>query len=304
MKPPWPATYVSTAEVARALGISVSTVKRWVEEGILPAQKTAGGHRKLLLADVLEVARQNNLPISESSQFGVGSVRKRPPNSTQVQERLYEALLAGDSAPVRSLLHGAYQAGVAIETLADQVIGPAMERVGHDWETDKIEVMHEHRATQICFAALFELKSMIEARARRDRPVAVGGAVEGDYSQLPSLLAQMVLLDAGWDVVNLGPNTPFASFSRAIEELRPRLLWFSASHLVDREEFYRGYRALYKQAEQAGVAVVVGGQALVEDVRSAIPYTAYGDGLTHLAAFARTLNPHPRRPRLGRPARS
>jgi len=304
MPSPWPAAFVSTTEVARALGISVSTVKRWVEEGILPAQKTAGGHRKLMLADVLEVARQNNLPIRDAAQLGIRGAKKQPPDSRQLQEQLHEALLAGDGVSVRSLMHAAYHAGMAIETLADEVIGPAMERVGHGWETDEIDVMHEHRATQLCFSALFELKAALEARARRDRPVAVGGAVPGDYSQLPSLLAQMVLVDAGWDAVDLGPNTPFTSFSRAIAELRPRLMWISASHMGDREAFCRDYRRLYRQAEQAGVAVVVGGHAMEEEVRSAIPYTAYGDGLAHLAAFARTLNPHPRRPRRGRPARS
>ena len=148
---------------------------------------------------------------------------------------------------------------------------------------------------------LYELKAVLEERAGKNRPRAVGGAPENDYSALPTLLAQMVLLDAGWDAVNLGPNTPFRSLSKAIKDLRPRLLWLSVCHPVAEEEFVRDYRELYKQAEKARVAVAIGGRAVIEALRAKIPYTTYGDGLSHLAAFARTLHPKPSQPHRGRP---
>lgn len=302
MKPASIPRFVSTAQAAEALGVSVSTVKRWVDEGILPAQTTAGGHRKLLLADVVELARQGKTPARDLSRLRLGFSRRRLPPADQLTERLYTALLNGDAAAARSVIHGSYQAGQPIDTLADTVIGPAMERVGRDWETGRIDVMHEHRASQLCAAVLYELKATLEQRSARNRPVAIGGALEGDFSILPSLLAQMVLLDLGWDAVDLGPNTPLASFRRGLDELRPELLWISVSHLAaDHQAFLREYRAVYKDAERHGTAVVVGGRALVASVRAEIPYTAHGDGLSHLAAFARTLHPRPRRPRRGRP---
>jgi hypothetical protein len=81
-------------------------------------------------------------------------------------------------------------------------------------------------------------------------------------------------------------------------------LWLSVCHPVteeEEEEFVSRYRELYKKAEKAGVAVAIGGSALVENLRSKIPYTTYGDRLGHLVAFARSLNPRPSQPRRGRP---
>jgi methanogenic corrinoid protein MtbC1 len=176
-----------------------------------------------------------------------------------------------------------------------------MHGIGKGWETGSIDVMHEHRASQMCASVLFELKQVLETRSNRQRPIAVGAAPEGDQSVLGTLLSQMVLLDAGWDAVNIGPSTPLKSLSLAVSELHPRLVWLSVSHSVDDASFRPDYLDLYSQTQAAGAALVIGGRALVESVRAALPYTAYGDGLTHLVAFARSLHPQPRRPRRGRP---
>lgn len=301
MKTPGPRQYVSTSQVAESLGVSVSTVKRWVEDDILPAHKTAGGHRKLLLADVLELARRSNLPLPGPAMKKRGSRKRRAVDRAALARSLYRALAAGDAREVRRILHEAYHSALPLEAIGDSIVAPAMHRIGSDWEGGRIDVLHEHRATQICLDALHELKTSLEARARRNRPIAVGGAVEGDYSELPTLLAQMVLLEAGWIAVNLGPNTPLMSFARSVQELRPKLVWISFSHAVGDGDLQYAYRTFYAQAEQLEVAVMIGGRALTEPLRSALPYSAYGDSLSHLAAFAKTLYRPPNLPKRGRP---
>jgi excisionase family DNA binding protein len=293
--------YLSTLQAAEVLGVSVSTVKRWVDEGVLPAHKTAGGHRKLLRAEVLALARQSGLPSGEWAAAILASPRGRQADPQTTAAALLEALLLGQEAEVRSLLRRAYLSGMAVETLADQVVAPAMAQVGEEWQAGRLDVWQEHRATQLCAAALYQWKDELEARAERNRLIAVGGAPEGDPYLLATLLAQLVLLDAGWEAVNLGPHTPLSSLAKAVSEFRPRLLWLSVSYLEDSADFLGQYNQLYRIAEQQGVGVAVGGQALAGSLRSAIPYTTYGDGLSHLAAFARTLHPRRKPPRRGRP---
>jgi excisionase family DNA binding protein len=299
-----PGQYLSTLQAAEALAVSVSTVKRWVDKGILPAHKTAGGHRKLLRAEVLALARQGDLPRGDLASLSLASGRQPAMDHEATEAALLEAMLRGQGTEVSAIIRRAYDSGEAVETIADRVIAPALAKMGHQWETSRIDVWQEHRGVQLCAAALYDLKHDLDARAERNRPVAVGGAPEGDPYLLATLLAQLVLLDAGWEAVNLGPNTPLSSLAKAVCELRPRLLWLSVSYLEDAADFVAAYRNLYSVAERHGVAVAVGGRALVESLRSSILYTTHGDGLSHLAAFARTLHPRPKRPRRGRPRKT
>ena len=50
---PQPEKFLSTREAASRLGVALSTVQAWVENGVLPAWKTAGGHRRISI-DAIE----------------------------------------------------------------------------------------------------------------------------------------------------------------------------------------------------------------------------------------------------------
>lgn len=53
---------LTTREAAVALGVSVSTARRWSDEGRLRTTKTSGGHRRFRLADLRDLARRSRAP--------------------------------------------------------------------------------------------------------------------------------------------------------------------------------------------------------------------------------------------------
>jgi len=65
--------YVSSREAADLLGISLRTAQLWVENGVLVAWKTPGGHRRILLSSVQQVLAER----SKITQPGIASAKLR-----------------------------------------------------------------------------------------------------------------------------------------------------------------------------------------------------------------------------------
>ncbi len=94
--------FVSTREAAARLGVALSTVQAWVETGILPAWKTAGGHRRIPeeAVDAVRERQQSALgAATPPSQFKVLVVEDEP-----VQRELYVRQFAAWQLPVQMLM--------------------------------------------------------------------------------------------------------------------------------------------------------------------------------------------------------
>jgi hypothetical protein len=66
----------------------------------------------------------------------------------------------------------------------------------------------------------------------------------------------------------------------------------SVSHLAEPGRFVTEFNDLCQHCAANGVAVAVGGRGLTAELRAKLTYTAFGDGLTQLLAFARSLHHH------------
>ena len=291
----------TTNEVANTLGVGVSTVKRWMDGGLLHGTKTPGGHRRILLSELKMLAKSGQFPdLKWDRLFEVGLSLNAAASDSVVSE-LIQAMQAGDQTQVSSLLSCSYKNGMSISSIADDLIAPAMGWVGKEWEKGRMDIYQEHRSSELILAALHELRGQIQSPLPESAPVCVGGTPEGDHYSLGTLLISMVLREEGWNSINFGSNTPLPSLIRSLMEYRPRLAWLSIGYISNPVQFFKEYEEFYKSAERQEVAVVIGGIALTETVLSRLIYTFHGTRMSHLVAFARSLHKVPQRPRRGRP---
>ena len=58
---PEPRLGLSISEAARVLGVSLSTVRRWSDAGVLPSYRTPGGQRRYSRAEIGRVQRVSEM---------------------------------------------------------------------------------------------------------------------------------------------------------------------------------------------------------------------------------------------------
>ena len=51
--------YLNSKEVSDILGVNISTLKRWTDNGTIDCHKTAGGHRKFTMQNVRDYYKKN-----------------------------------------------------------------------------------------------------------------------------------------------------------------------------------------------------------------------------------------------------
>lgn len=71
--PPVKDTY-STHDVAKICCVTPTTVIRWIEDGLIPAFKTVGGHRRVRREDLEKVCRERSIPFNVPTGSEVGRI--------------------------------------------------------------------------------------------------------------------------------------------------------------------------------------------------------------------------------------
>lgn len=218
-------TFLSPRELSSALGVSESSIKRWVDEGLIASSKTAGGHRRIKVCDAVAFVRRHGIEIADRALLGLSAVHGSSGDST---DAIHHSLMSGSHQDLERLLIDQYSSGTSVAEICDGPLRSAFHTIGELWQHQDDGIMIEHRAVDCCLQALGALRKLLPTPPAH-APCAVGGAPPGDPYLLPSIMASMVLCEAGWRTVNLGPNTPWASMVTAVEQMSARLLWIAVS---------------------------------------------------------------------------
>lgn len=254
----------SPRELAKAVGVSESSMKRWIDAGEVEAVRTAGGHRRVSRREAVRFIRERGLPIADMAALDLPSLAGMSSNGMPKEatpEMIMAALQAGEAAQARALILAEYVRGTSVAGLCDGLVKETLHLVGKLWKQNgsTVGIGIEHEATDQFIQALGQIRSLRQLPSA-NAPVAVGGAIAGDPYIIPSLMAATVLEDLGFDVTNLGPDTPVDVLAETAERREAELVWLSVS-TVNSLDVLRQVGAL----KASGARVIVGGREATEE---------------------------------------
>jgi excisionase family DNA binding protein len=287
--------YFSPKHVAQAIGVSESSLKRWVDKGFIKASKTAGGHRRLELDAVLDYVRSTgrNLTKPQAIELPEGCGAQASASPEESRTVFQSALMAGEEAAACRIILDLYLSGATVADICDLVVAPVFHSVGDLWRCGEARVYEERRACELCHRVVHELRRAVGS-GPDSGPIAMGGTLDGDPYTLATSLVEVLLRNVGWRASSLGNMLPFETVRAAILDHRPRLFWISVTSIRDPDRFAADFNMLFDVAESTSTALVVGGQGMTNDIRQKIRYTHFSDNFRHLETFAKSLLSEPR----------
>ncbi len=235
--------------MADHLGVHYMTAYRYIRLGLLPATKR-GNTWQVSRDDLADFERQR-VDIYRGS---------KGPALPEWSRRYRQRLMAGDATGAWSVVHSCRASGVELMELYLDVISPAATAIGADPAAAGGNLAADHEATMILRQHLGRLSAGF-LRAGRHRGTVVLGCAPGNFHDIGVTMVADLFTAAGFQVRNLGANTPIQAFHQTLEgDDRVQAVGLSLSapdQVVATAQLVADIRAL-----RDDVPIVVGGRAV------------------------------------------
>lgn len=261
---------ITLIEVAERLGVHYMTAYRYVRTGRLPAVKEAGQWR----------VYEEDLESFESSPDTAS------PRKALLPKLIEDRLIAGDENGTYQILENAMASGADAEEVYLDLMSPAMVGVGARWQQGEISIADEHVATSTALRVIARLGPRVSSRGRMKGTILVA-TVSDDYHYLPTAMLRDLLRFRGFDVQDLGANTPPESIFHRAASL-PDLLAIGVSATSSGHD--DKVRETLTRLAELDVPIVVGGAAFsgpdhISSLGPCIPSTSARDALSIFATI-------------------
>jgi hypothetical protein len=279
--------HFSPRAVAKAIGVSESSLKRWCDAGKISAMKTAGGHRRMAHSDIISFLRSQKIALQNPEAVGLPTFDPQIASDTPIaQQHLADALIQERDQDCQDLLIHLFVNQWPIEKIVDDVVAPVFEKFKQIRSRGEIGIEKQQRISQCCLHALRRIASFTpEVSIEAPKAICVDFS-DGEFN-LPGEVGALVLSANGWSARYLDRSRDTEAIQ--MEALRDRvgLLYVAATCVAEPNFIARKLIELSEGISPATAFVIghAGNSTLPQLVKSAI----YCDNLSQLVAVSHKL---------------
>jgi len=257
--------FLNSEEAAKVLGVNVSSIKRWTDEGRLECIRTIGGHRKFQMDHLGNFLTKNKKKASRVNVFAVEN-RKDLQLNYQILKGNFEYLksymttqaLKSHRDNVQQVLTGLYLGQYPLYEIYDDLLTPVLHEIGKRWKENKLSVTEEHFASQIIRDAIIRLQGIISVPRKKIGKVICLN-LSSELHDIALKMVQNILELRGFKTFYSGQKTPFIDIEQILTKIKPDRLYISSTIIADINEDQKEVNTLYDICEKNSVQIYLGG---------------------------------------------
>jgi len=202
-------------------------------------------------------------------------------------KEIYDNTILGKAAEVKALTEKGLAEKIDPLDLLYQALLPALQEVGRRFETGEFFVPEMLMSAKSMQGALVLLRPLLAAKGSTTLGKVVMGTVKGDVHDIGKNLCNIMLEGAGFEVIDLGVNTPPEKFVAAVQQHQPQIVGFSAFLTTTMPMFKTNIEALKKAGLRDKVFVMVGGAPVTAQYAEMVGADYYGPDASAAARKAK-----------------
>ena len=223
--------YISSKDASEILGVNISTLKRWTDNGTLKCTKTAGGHRKFTIQHIRDYYKYNE-KAEKSSGFGLENTEHKKiyeyinkNKFSKLTQILADASLDSDDLTVSTIVNGAYMRGVDIETICDEIIDPGSMIVENALRQNYVSHVEAFISRKLITRVVEGLNSS-KPNGSYNGKTALCVNFEDNLPDLGVVMSEIILRHNGYNVLNTGSHAMLGDLSSIISKKNINLILF------------------------------------------------------------------------------
>jgi methanogenic corrinoid protein MtbC1/DNA-binding XRE family transcriptional regulator len=210
---------ITQSDLSKALGIAQSTVANYENNTRFPGEsslKDLSEHLEVSidylmgLTDLQSVAPHHHISAESANEDTVTD------NSHELRDRILQYLIEGKESEATKIIKDAFDSGVTLNHIIEQIIIPLMARVGSLWEEGQISVAQEHYISNVMESFIGYLSKSINFQQHKPYSVLLMTPLSEDHV-LPLKLASEYFKQKGWRVFYLGKSVPLKSLESIMQ---------------------------------------------------------------------------------------